>query len=156
MDHDIIRLMIYIGSDHGGYEFKEIIKKFLTEENIEFKDLGADSLNSEDDYPDFIIPVAQSVAADSNNLGIILGRSGNGEAIAANKIKGIRAAVCLNEEMAKKAKQHNDANIISLGADYMSMDEAKNTIRVFLETPFSKDARHIRRIEKIKEIEKSW
>ena len=147
--------MIYLGSDHGGYELKETIKQFLTENNLPFEDLGADNLNLEDDYPDFIIPVAQKVATDLNNLGIILGRSGNGEAIAANKVKGVRAAVCINEEMARKAKEHNNANVLSLGADYMNMEEAKKIVKVFLDTPFSNEQRHVGRIEKIKKIEES-
>ena len=147
--------MIYLGSDHGGYELKEIVKQFLTENNLTFEDLGADNLNPQDDYPDFIIPVAQKVASNPSSLGIILGRSGNGEAIAANKVKGVRAAVCLNEEMAKKAKEHNNANVLSLGADYISLDEAKKIVKVFLDTPFTNDERHIRRINKIKKIEES-
>ena len=100
--------MIYLGTDHGGYVLKEEIKHWLSENNIEFQDLGAHTLNPEDDYPDFIVPVAQKVAQDPQALGIIIGRSGNGEAIAANKVKGVRAALCLNEEMAKKARQHNN------------------------------------------------
>lgn len=145
--------MIYLGTDHGGYELKEEIKSWLVQNNYEVEDLGAYSLNPEDDYPDFIIPVAQKVALDSQNLGIVIGRSGNGEAIAANKVTGIRAALCLNQEMAKKAKEHNNANILSLGADYMSIDEAKQIVRVFIETPFSNEERHLRRIEKINKLE---
>lgn len=147
--------MIYFGADHGGYELKEVIKQFLAENNLTFEDLGADNLNPQDDYPDFIIPVAQKVASNPNSLGIILGRSGNGEAIAANKVKGVRAAVCLNEQMAKKSKEHNNANVLSLGADYISMDEAKNIVKVFLDTPFSNEERHVRRIEKIKKLEEN-
>ena len=145
--------MIYLASDHGGYELKELLKSFLKEEGFEAQDLGAYSLDPNDDYPDFIIPLARKVAQEPGSLGIISGRSGNGEAIAANKIKGIRAAVCTNEEMARKAKEHNDANILSLGADYMSIDQAKNVVKAFLDTPFSNDERHMRRIEKIKKIE---
>ena len=145
--------MIYLGSDHGGFEFKEEIKKYLLEKGIQVEDIGASSLNPEDDYPDFIIPVASKVASNSGSLGIILGRSGNGEAIAANKVKGIRAALCLNEEMAKKAKEHNNANILSLGGDYISVEEAKKVVQAFLDTPFPGDERHVRRIKKIEDIE---
>lgn len=145
--------MIYLGTDHGGYSLKEEIKNWLTESNIKFQDLGAHSLDPQDDYPDFIIPVAKQIASDPQSLGIIIGRSGNGEAIAANKVRGARAALCLNEEMAQKAREHNNANIISLGADYISMDEAKKIVKVFIETEFSNEERHIRRIEKIKKIE---
>ncbi|OGE33090.1 ribose-5-phosphate isomerase [Candidatus Daviesbacteria bacterium RIFCSPHIGHO2_02_FULL_36_13] len=147
--------MIYLGSDHGGFEFKEGIKKYLSEKGIEVEDLGAHSLDPADDYPDFIIPVAQKVTGNPGSLGIVLGRSGNGEAIAANKVKGIRAALCLNEEMAKKAKEHNNANILSLTGDYMSVEEAKKVVQAFLDTPFSGDERHIRRLKKITELENS-
>ena len=145
--------MVYLGSDHGGFDLKETIKNFLKENNFPFEDLGATSLNPEDDYPDFIIPITQKVASSTDSLGIILGRSGNGEAITANKVKGIRAAVCLNEEMARKAREHNDANVLSLGADYINMDEAKKIVKVFLTTNFSNEERHVRRIEKIKNLE---
>lgn len=145
--------MVYLGADHGGYNLKEDLKIWLAENNIPLEDLGADSFNPDDDYPDFIIPVAKKVALNEDNLGLVIGRSGNGEAIAANKVRGIRATVCLNEEMARKAKEHNNANILSLGADYISADEAKQILKVFIETPFSGDERHKRRIEKIKKIE---
>lgn len=147
--------MIYLGTDHGGYKLKEEIKNWLTTNNYQVEDLGAHALDPNDDYPDFIIPVAQKVAADPQSLGIVIGRSGNGEAIAANKVKGIRAALCLNEEMAKKAKEHNNANILSLGADYIQHDQVKRIIKTFLETPFSNEERHVRRIEKIKNLEQS-
>jgi len=146
-------MKIYLATDHGGYELKEILKSWLKEEGHEIEDIGANSFDPNDDYPDFIVPLARKVAQDPDSLGIISGRSGNGEAIAANKVAGIRAAVCLNEEMARKAKQHNNANVLSLGADYMSVDEAKDIIKAFLETPFSNDERHVRRIEKIKDTE---
>ena len=156
LSHDTILCMkVYLATDHGGYELKEILKKWLKEEDFEVEDIGAHSFDPNDDYPDFIIPLARKVAQEPDSLGIISGRSGNGEAIAANKIKGIRAAVCINEEMARKAKEHNNANILSLGADYMSVDEAKNVVKAFLETPFSNDVRHVRRIEKIKKIEEN-
>ena len=148
-----MRNMVYLGADHGGYNLKEDLKIWLTENNIPLEDLGADSFNPEDDYPDFIIPVAKKVALNEDNLGLVIGRSGNGEAIAANKVRGIRAAVCMNEEMARKAKEHNNANVLSLGADYISVDEAKQILKVFIETPFSSDERHKRRIEKIGKIE---
>ncbi len=141
--------MIYIGADHGGFELKEILKSYIAELGNEIEDMGANSLNPGDDYPDFIIPVAQKVAENPGSLGIVIGRSGNGEAIVANKVKGIRAALCLNEEMAKKAKEHNNANVLSLGADYISAEQAKSIVKVFLETPFSNDERHIRRLKKI-------
>lgn len=145
--------MIYLGTDHGGFQLKEEIKNWLIKNNTEVQDLGAHSFDPSDDYPDFIIPVAEKVAADPQSLGIIIGRSGNGEAIAANKVKGVRAALCLNEEMARKGREHNNANILSLGADYITQDEAQKIVTVFIKTSFSNEERHIRRIEKIKAIE---
>ncbi len=144
---------IYVGADHGGFELKETIKPFLQELGYKVEDLGAHELVEDDDYTDFVIPVAQNVATDYKSLGIVIGRSGNGEAIAANKVKGIRAALCLNPEMAKKAREHNNANVLSLGADYVSIDEAINVVKIFLETQFSEEERHRRRIAKISEFE---
>lgn len=146
-------MKVYLGADHGGYQLKEKIKILLAEDGQEIEDLGADSINPEDDYPDFIIPVARKVASSPGSLGIIIGRSGNGEAMVANKIKSIRAAVCLNEEMAKKAKEHNNANVLSLGADYIDEETTKAIVKAFLETPFSNAERHIRRLKKIEELE---
>ncbi len=147
-------MKIYLATDHGGYELKEVLKDWLKENGYEVEDMGAKSFDPNDDYPDFIVPLAKQIAQESDSLGIISGRSGNGEAIAANKIKGVRAAVCINEEMARKAKEHNNANILSLGADYMGVDEAKNTVKAFLETPFTIEERHVRRLKKIEEISK--
>ena len=146
--------MVYIGADHGGYQLKEEIKNYLSEHGVETEDMGANTLDPKDDYTDFIIPVAKKVASTLDSLGIIFGRSGNGEVIAANKINGIRAVLCLNEKMAEKAKDHNNANILSLGADYISLEDAKKIVQKFLETPFSSEERHVRRLKKIEEIEK--
>ncbi|TSC86303.1 MAG: ribose 5-phosphate isomerase B [Microgenomates group bacterium Gr01-1014_7] len=147
--------MIYLGADHGGFELKEELKKYLAASGIEAEDMGATSLNPNDDYTDFIIPLVKKVASIPGSLGIIIGRSGNGEAIVANKIKEIRAALCLNEKMAEKARDHNNANILSLGADYISVEVAKKIVQTFLDTPFSNEERHIRRLKKIEELEKS-
>lgn len=147
--------MIYLGADHGGFKLKEEIKDYLASQGIKTEDMGAVSLNPGDDYTDFIIPVARKVASTPDSLGIVIGRSGNGEAIAANKIKGIRAALCLNEKMAEKAKDHNNANILSLGADYISLEDAKKIVQKFLDTPFSNEERHIRRLKKIEGLEKT-
>lgn len=146
-------MKVYLATDHGGYDLKGILRSWLEEQGYIVEDMGAYSLDPQDDYPDFIIPLARKISSEPDSLGIISGRSGNGEAIAANKIKGVRAAVCINEEMARKAKEHNNANILSLGADYMSAEEAKNIVKAFLETPFSNEERHIRRIDKIRAIE---
>ncbi|MDO8452766.1 MAG: RpiB/LacA/LacB family sugar-phosphate isomerase [bacterium] len=146
-------MKIYIGSDHGGFELKEKIGVWLTENGYEVEDLGAHELTEDDDYPDFIFPVGEKVAPESGSRGIILGRSGNGEAIAANKVKGVRAAVCTNVEMAKKAREHNDANVLSIGADFVDETLAIEIVKVFLETEFSNEERHKRRLEKIEKYE---
>lgn len=146
-------MKIYIGSDHGGYKLKEELKKYLVELAYEVEDMGAHSLDSGDDYPDFVFPVAEKVAQDPQSIGIVLGRSGVGEAIAANKVKGIRAALVWNEQVAVKAREHSDANILSLGADFIDKETAKRIVKIFLETPFSQEERHKRRLEKIKKYE---
>ncbi len=144
---------VYIGSDHGGYQLKEELKKYLIELGYEPKDMGAANHDPDDDYPDYVFTTAESVAQNPGSIGIVIGRSGNGEAIAANKVKGIRAALCWSEEVAKKAREHNDANILSLGADYFDTKTAKRIVKTFLETPFSEEERHKRRIDKIEKYQ---
>lgn len=146
-------MKIYIASDHGGYRQKTEIIRFLKTKGHEITDLGNANYDPDDDYPDFILPLAQKVAFDTGSFGIVIGRSGNGEAITANKVRGIRAAVCVNEVMAKKAREDNNANILALGADYISMPQAEKIVQVFLETPFSTEERHVRRVEKISSYE---
>lgn len=150
-------LMIYIGSDHAGYNLKEKLKQFLLESKYKVLDMGTHELNKDDDYPDFVVPVAQAVAGDKESFGIILGGSGEGEQISANKIDDIRAIEYYggNLEIVKLGREHNDANVLSLGARFITEEEAKNAVKLFLETQFSGDERHIRRINKIdKEEEK--
>src|SRR3989344_8628839 len=130
-------MKVYLGADHGGLELKQDLKKYLTGGGVEIEDMGAINFDPSDDYTDYVIPVAKKVASRKDSLGVVIGRSGNGEAIAANKIKGIRAAVCLNEKMAEKTKDHNNANVLSLGADYITLEEAKKIVQKFLDTPFS-------------------
>lgn len=142
-------MKIYIASDHGGFEYKEELKTFLKNKGYEVGDMGANKLDPGDDYPDFTIPCAEKVSDDEGSFGIIIGRSGNGEQIAANKVKGIRAALCLDEKMAQKAREDNDANIVTLGADYLNLEFAKKIVETFLATAFSNAERHKRRIEKI-------
>ncbi|HAQ02806.1 TPA: ribose-5-phosphate isomerase [Candidatus Nomurabacteria bacterium] len=148
-------MKIYIGSDHAGYELKEKLKTYIQSLNIEIIDKGAFSLNNEDDYPDFIVPVAEAVAQDSESLGIVLGGSGEGEQISANKVDGIRAIEFYggNLEIVKLGREHNNANILSLGARFITEDEAKNAIIIFINTPFTNDERHVRRLEEIKNEE---
>lgn len=147
--------MIYLATDHAGFELKEAIKKFLRKEGYEVKDCGAQTLDPQDDYPDFISKAAEAVSKEPESYGIILGGSGQGEAIVANKFPNVRASVYYGklEEMPRLTREHNDSNILSLGARFLSVDETLAAVKLFLETPFSGDPRHIRRIEKIKKLE---
>lgn len=147
--------LILLASDHAGFELKEKIKEHLVKKNIAFQDLGPFNLNKDDDYPDFIIPCAEKVAKIKNSLGIILGGSGQGEAIAANKVKGIRVAVVYNynKSIIKLSKEHNNANILSIGARFLTEKQAIQTIDLWLKTRFSKEKRHVRRLKKIQHYE---
>ncbi len=151
----IVNITIFLASDHAGFKLKEKIKMHLAKKNVPFQDLGPHSLNKEDDYPEFIIPVAEKVAKTRNSLGIVLGGSGQGEAIAANKVKGIRAAVIYNynPSIIKLSKEHNNANILSLGARFLSEKQVFQTIDLWLKTKFSEEKRHIRRLKKITSYE---
>ncbi len=146
--------MIYIASDHAGYELKKQIIEHLKNQDMEVEDCGPLEFNAEDDYPDFIYPCAVKVSKNPGSMGIILGMSGNGEAIVANKIKGIRAAVYYggHEEIVKLSRQHNNANILSLGAKFLELKDVKRAIDLFIETGFE-GGRHQRRLDKINEIE---
>ena len=138
-------MKIAIGSDHAGYRYKEEIKRFLTSLGHEVEDFGTHSTESVD-YPLFIRPAAEAVASGACERGIVLGGSGNGEAMAANRLRGIRCALCWNAESAQLARLHNDANMISLGERMMPLDTALEIVRLWLETPFE-GGRHIRRIQ---------
>jgi len=148
-------MRIYIASDHGGYQLKEELKGYLKDKGYQVEDLGNTKFDPEDDYPDFVFPLASRVAQGEQGLGIVIGRSGNGETMAANKVKGVRAVVCLNEKMAQKARLDNDANVLSLGADYINTETAKKIVDAFLTTLFSGEERHKRRLGKIKNYESS-
>ena len=142
-------MKIAIGSDHAGFKYKEEIKTFLTGLGHQVTDFGT---ASEDpvDYPIFVRPAALAVAQGEADRGIVLGGSGNGEAMVANRVKGIRCAVCWNAESARLARQHNDANMISLGQRMMSEELALEIVSVWLTTPFE-SGRHLRRIQMIDE-----
>jgi ribose 5-phosphate isomerase B len=147
-------MKIFIGADHAGFTLKGEIILFLENLGYEIEDKGADDFNADDDYPDFISQVAKEVAADNLVKGIIIGGSGQGEAITANRFKGVRAAVYYggNMDLVKLSREHNNANILSLGARFMTTEEAKDAIKLWLDTPFSNDERHIRRLAKIDQI----
>ena len=138
-------LTIALGTDHAGYSYKESINTFLLEKGYQTKDFGTFSEESVD-YPEFIRPAAEAVAEGLCDLGIVLGGSGNGEAMAANKVKGIRCALCWSVETAKLAKEHNDANVLSLGQRQISKELAIEIVDAWLNASFE-GGRHARRIE---------
>ena len=143
-------MRISVAADHNGYELKNEIKKLLKQNGHEVIDIGPHSMDPLDDYPDFIFPCAKAVSADSDSRGIILGGSGQGEAMAANRLKGVRAAVFYNgpEDIIKLSREHNNANILSLGARFMEESEIFAIIEMWLKEPFG-GGRHKRRIEKL-------
>lgn len=161
MDYEQIkqRRKIFLGADHAGYELKEVVKEWLVRNQYEIVDMGADEYDEDDDYPDFISPVAKEISTDEEAFGIIFGGSGQGEAMVANRFPGVRAAVFYGKHLPEDdrevpngvalARQHNDANILSLGARFMTNEEALEAVETFLETSFSQDERHERRIGKI-------
>jgi ribose 5-phosphate isomerase B len=142
-------MKIGIGSDHAGFLYKERIKALLHELGHEVRDFGTDS-EATVDYPLFIRPVAEAVAAGECERGIVLGGSGNGEAIAANRVRGVRCALCWNEESARLGRMHNDANVISIGQRMMSEETALEIVRIWLDTPFE-GGRHVARIRMLDE-----
>ena len=140
-------MKIAIGSDHAGYRYKEEIKSYLAGKGHAVTDFGTDS-DASADYPRFIRPAAEAVASGRCEKGIVLGGSGNGEAMVANRVRGVRCALCWNVESARLARSHNDANVISLGARMMDLQTAFRIIDTWLETPFE-GGRHVRRIAMI-------
>jgi len=148
-------MRLHIGSDHAGLELKAILIKHLKNAGHDVTDHGPYTFDALDDYPLFCIPTAQATAADPESLGIVLGGSGNGEQMAANKVKGIRAALVWNREIAELARQHNNANVISIGGRMHSPEVCKELIDAFIATPFSHDERHVRRIHQISQFESS-
>jgi len=143
-------MKIHVATDHAGLELKNSIREYLIDKGHDVTDHGAHEYDALDDYPDFIFPCAQAVAADPESRGIILGGSGQGEAMAANRIKGVRAAVFYNGpgEIVKLSREHNNANILSLGARFMSEAEIYDVIEMWLNEPFE-GGRHQRRIDKL-------
>lgn len=145
-------MRVHIATDHAAFELKNYLVARLTEAGHEVVDHGADTYEPLDDYPELVIPAAEAVSAESG-IGIVLGGSGNGEQMAANKVKGIRAALAYNPELARLAREHNDANIVSLGGRMQSHEEAWEIVDTFLNTPFSGDERHARRVEQMRAYE---
>ncbi len=149
-------MKVFIGSDHAGFELKEHLVKYLEENGIEVEDKGPFDLQPEDDYPNLIPDVAKEVSRDpAHALGIVLGMSGQGEALVANKFTGVRAGVYYGgpEEIVRLLKLHNNANVLSLGAKFLTKEQAEKVVNIWIETQFSGEERHKRRIEEIKMIE---
>jgi ribose 5-phosphate isomerase B len=146
---------MYLGSDHAGFELKARLVEWLAGAGHEPVDCGPPAYVSDDDYPPYVMRAAAAAAAEPGSLGIVIGGSGNGEQMAANKIRGVRAALAWSEETARLARLHNDANVLSLGARMHTLDEAVDFARVFLQTEFSGEPRHARRLAEISDYERT-
>lgn len=146
-------MRVYLGADHAGFELKAALIAHLTERDVEAVDVGALEYDPDDDYPPFCLETARLVVADPGSLGIVLGGSGNGEQIAANKVKGCRAALAWSPETAALAREHNNAQVIGIGARMHSVAEAAAIVDAFVDTPFSEGERHARRIALLSDYE---
>jgi ribose 5-phosphate isomerase B len=148
-------MRVYLGSDHAGFELKMHLVNHLAKQGYDVVDVGPHVFDPEDDYPPFCLATGAEVVADPGSLGIVIGGSGNGEQIAANKIAGVRSALAWRVEIAQLARQHNDANVLSIGAREHTLDEATSFAEAFLTTPFSGNERHARRIAILTEFERT-
>ena len=148
-------MRVHIGSDHAGFELKNHLVRALADDGHEVVDHGPEAYDAEDDYPVYCIPAAEAAVADPGSLCVVVGGSGNGEQIAANKVIGVRAVLAYDQDTATLGRQHNDANVIGIGARMHTEDEALELDRIFLATPFSGDPRHARRIALMTEYEKT-
>ena len=144
---------VFLGTDHAGYELKEHLKAVLAADGHDVADCGALAYDADDDYPAFCIDAAAGAVRDGG-VAVVLGGSGNGEQIAANKVPGVRAALCWSREIARLAREHNDANVCSLPGRFLTPEEAVEVVRTFLTTAFSGDERHVRRIGQITAYER--
>jgi ribose 5-phosphate isomerase B len=148
-------MRVYLGSDHAGFELKQRLIEHLRDLGHEPIDCGPEAFDAEDDYPPYVLLAATRTAADADSLGIVLGGSGNGEAIAANKVPGIRCALAFSEDTAKLGREHNNANVLSLGARMYDETTALRFAEVFLATPFSDAERHVRRLQQLRDYEET-
>ncbi|MET9829092.1 ribose-5-phosphate isomerase [Streptomyces sp. NPDC006385] len=146
-------MRVYLGSDHAGFELKNHLVEWLKAAGHDPVDCGPHIYDAQDDYPPFCLRAAERTAADPEALGIVIGGSGNGEQIAANKVKGVRAALAWSEETAALGRQHNDANVVAVGARMHTLEEATKFVETFLGTPYSGDDRHTRRITMLADYE---
>jgi len=140
---------VYLGSDHAGFELKQVLVDHVTALGHEPVDCGPHAYDAEDDYPPYVLLAATRTAADPGSVGIVLGGSGNGEAIAANKVAGIRCALAFSDDTARLSREHNNANCLSLGARMYDEQTALRFVELFLDTPFSDEPRHARRIAQL-------
>jgi ribose 5-phosphate isomerase B len=148
-------MRVYLGSDHAGFELKQHLANHLTKQGYDVVDVGPHVYDPEDDYPPYCLATGAKVVADPGSLGIVIGGSGNGEQIAANKIEGVRSALAWKVDIAQLARQHNDANVLAIGAREHTLDEAASFAEAFLTTPFSGNERHARRIAELTEYERT-
>jgi ribose 5-phosphate isomerase B len=146
-------MRVYLGSDHAGYELKVHLASYLPTQGFEVVDVGPNAFDPEDDYPVYCFHTGARVVADPGSLGIVIGGSGNGEQIAANKVPGIRAALAWSLETARLGREHNDANVVAIGGRMHPLDEATAIVTTFLTTGFSGNVRHARRIAQVAEYE---
>jgi len=147
-------MRVHVATDHAGYEFLQDLIAHLRTAGHEVVDHGPESYDPQDDYPAFCIAAGEAVVADPGSLGVVVGGSGNGEQIAANKVLGVRAALAWSLETARLGRQHNDANVVAIGARQHSVEEAQQLVDAFLAEPFSQDERHVRRIRQVGEYER--
>jgi len=148
-------MRVYLGSDHAGYGLKQHLVDHLIRLGHDAVDVGPESYDPDDDYPVYCLAAAGRVAADPGSLGVVIGGSGNGEQIAANKVAGVRAALAWSVEIAELARRHNDANVVGVGARMHTVEEATAMVEAFLSTPFSGDDRHARRIGQLAAYEQT-
>jgi ribose 5-phosphate isomerase B len=148
-------MRVHLGSDHAGLELKEHLLNWLADRGDEVVDHGPFVYDALDDYPVFCLRAAAAVADEEGSLGVVIGGSGNGEQMAANKVRGVRAALVWSEETAVLARQHNDANVISVGGRMHTLEDMTRFIEIFLTTPFTDEARHVRRIAMVSDYEKT-
>jgi ribose 5-phosphate isomerase B len=148
-------MRVYLGSDHAGYELKVHLVSYLAKQGYEVVDVGPHDFDPDDDYPAFCLHTGARVVADPGSLGVVIGGSGNGEQIAANKVAGVRAALAWSVETAQLAREHNNANVVGIGARQHTLGDATAIVEAFLATPFPAGERHVRRIEQISAYERS-
>jgi ribose 5-phosphate isomerase B len=148
-------MRVHLGSDHAGFELKAHLAERLAADGHDVVDHGPVEYDPVDDYPPYVMRAALAVVNDPGSLGVVIGGSGNGEQIAANKVMGVRAALAWNDDTASLGREHNDANVVAVGARMHSLDEATRLVLRFLETPFSGDPRHVRRMAMVAEYERT-